>query len=281
MNARDPNACREGGQKCILDPPALDDWLFSGRVILDMVGSLSGSEVSQVTDLTTLDLSALESLNVTARGAYALRMFMEINATVTAGAINYRASNGEHCAFGHTDVAHALLSEVDTCRPLTEGDTCSPIPIPFVCACVSQDVAFAAKDTLGDPTRFNFVMLGLVCCVVAFVYLALIGLSYIRRCLHRHRDFKRGMRVMQQLMQQPRDVDDTPTRIWTEDDEEMRELWRCAALVTFLVTVIGGPGLLLISHRWPLGYWAGCGFQIRDVPDVVARPEFGANRAAG
>ena len=252
MNARGGvDACRAAGQECILDPPSFDDWTDSGR---------GGTQP---------DVS--------------WRRFLEANATYTRGFDNFRADGGEHCAFGHADHAHANLTTVDLCRPLMEGDDCgggTPVPA-FLCVCVSGDVAFAAQDTLGKRSRFNFVLIGLACCGTAMAMLLGRALTCTRDYLRRRRARRTGLR---RVLQRDEHLSTAlPTVDSKADREEMVELWRCAACCTCLVAFFGGPALVLLALPRSPGYWVGCGFRIPEVNilDVVARPEFGANRAAG
>ena len=141
MNAGDPDSCREPWHSCVLELPTWSDWVASGR----------GGDDPETS----------------------LRLFSAANATVAAGLAHVNADGA--CLFGHTDHLHSVHANVAIreCRPHYQGDTCmNPAPAPFVCACVAEDVAFRAQDTMGEEERFYFVMLGLGCvCAAAFMLL--------------------------------------------------------------------------------------------------------------
>jgi len=257
VRAEASEACRGGGKRCILDPPSPILWARLGTATTDVRNNLTAAGISASAATTTAVIYFNGRIGAYVGGFYshevstlAYHIFMSANATFAAAAERYRASSGEHCAFGHTDVAHASQSTVGECRPLTVGDTCSPIPTPFVCMCVSESVAFTAKDTLGDHARFNFMMLGFVCCGIATFDLVLSALGYVRYLVRRRRASRGGMRREKQ-----RDAADySPVdSAGKETKEEFADLWGCAKVVTLVIAALGGPGLILWTYRWPLG----------------------------
>lgn len=258
MNARSGAECSERWSKCVLEAPTFEAWQASGR------GRSDGNRTE-------------------------LELFLEANQTFTSG-LAHRAAGAEHCAFGHT--AHDAIGAAALCRPRLAGDTCNPTPQPFVCACVGDEVAFAAQDTLGASQRFFFVMIGMACIGVS----GLMLISKVVACAgdYLRRRFVRGeLRAVKQSASRKATDDTERNHLTSSADKakaeekkasvhvqrELRGLWQCACCTTFSLAFFGGPSLLALAVPAPHDYWVGCGFAIPEV--VVVRAEFGLGAAAG
>lgn len=249
MNARSAADCSEPWSKCILEPPTFEAWQQSGR-------GLEGSNRTE------------------------LELFLEANASFAAG-LAHRAPNGEYCAFGHT--ATSFIESAAVCRTKLAGDRCDPPPKPFVCACVGNEVAFAAQDTLGSSQRFAFVMIGMACIGTSALMLLSKIVAHVGDYLRRR--FARG--ELRPVKQRADRGDETALHLTSSADkvgtaEEMKSsaelqrdlggLWQCACCTTFALAFFGGPSLLILAVPAAHDYWVGCGFVIPEV--VVVRSEF-------
>ena len=250
MNARSDAACSDPEQPCILDPPSFDAWTRIGH---------GGNST----------LSSYE-------------LFQEANLTYTRG-LKFLAPGSQRCLHGHTDYGSVPAAAV--CRPRMFGDSCEPAPVPFVCVCVDDNVAFVAQDTLGPTQRFNFVLVGLACVGTSIFMLLSKVVSHARDYLRRR--FASGQL---RVSSKPRSLDETKgltsSTTSTAADKakneeraaraqvhsEIRGLTQCACCTTFLLAFFGGPSLLALAVPGDVPYWVGCGSRIPNV--VVARPEF-------
>ena len=247
MNARVDFMCMNAQYGCILDPPQYEMYVASGRG--------GGS---------------LEEIN---------RTFEDANFTYYLGLEHRLGGTGpdsEVCAFGHTDVEHSNETTAGSCRVSEDAyDQCDDRPPPFVCVCVSKETGFLIQDILGPDQRFFYVILGLLCLATAFVMLALRLVGFVRAKVLRH---CRRADTLRRLAQDEYDEGDSRHRMFTSrfargvtrgltrgagvtrragrhkpavgakeaQENEMRELWRCASTWTFCVAIIGGPVILWV-----------------------------------
>lgn len=247
MNARSNSECREKFSRCVLDAPSWSDWVENGLA----PGSTPGAAT-----------------------AAAWSSFVAANATYTAG-LAHRSHDG-HCAHGHTDHDHANTSSFGLCRDRMMGDTCQNLQRVFLCVCVAEEVSFAAQDPLGRDQRFNFVMIGMICCMTAAVMMLSVMLNTCRDYLRRR--FARGQ--LRPIQKEETDkLSATVDKLKLEEkragaqvQHELMGLWQCACCTTCFIAFVGGPVLLLLALPGSHGYWVGCGFPIPR--PVVARPEF-------
>lgn len=215
-----------------------------------------------------------------------MRLFREANATYAAG-LAYRTPGEETCQFGHTDHMHAVNTSVaGLCRERYVGDTCSqPVPAPYVCACVSNDVAFVAQDPIGRDQRFNLLMVGMGFSFTAAIMIIarIISLAqdwcrrryargqlrYSRAKAEQQADSQSGKSDLVKSSTVKKNAMDA--KAVAQIKHELLGLFQCMCAATCIIASVGGPLLIYVSTPQEHGYFAGCGFLIPKV--IVTRPD--------